>query len=81
MPGALQPLEVREFELPRLEPGAALLRTLDTRVIDAAALGVGGLTEALSQRLRGTVSGHAQHYGLMMAAGVLIALALAVFGR
>jgi multicomponent Na+:H+ antiporter subunit D len=60
--------------------GAALLRMLDTRVIDAAALGVGGLTEALSQRLRGTASGHAQHYGLMMAAGVLVALALAVFG-
>jgi hypothetical protein len=26
------------------------------------------------------VSGHAQHYGLIMAAGILAAIALAVFG-
>jgi multicomponent Na+:H+ antiporter subunit D len=59
---------------------AALLQELDARVIDAAAVGVGRLTQGLSQRLRFTESGHAQHYGLLMAAGVLVALALAIFG-
>ena len=59
---------------------AALLRELDTRVIDATANGIGHLTQALSQRLRVTESGHTQHYGLFMAAGVLIAIAYAVFG-
>ena len=38
-------------------------------------------TQALSQGLRTAVSGNAQHYGLIMAAGVLAAIALAVFGR
>ena len=60
---------------------AARLRELDTRVIDAAVVGVGRLTQALSGGLRTAVSGHTQHYGLIMAAGVLAALALAVFGR
>ena len=59
---------------------AELLRQLDTRVIDATAVGVGRLTQALSQRLRFAESGHAQHYGLIMAAGVLLAIAFAVFG-
>jgi multicomponent Na+:H+ antiporter subunit D len=59
---------------------ARLLRELDTRVIDATAVGVGQLTQALSQRLRFTESGHTQHYGLLMAAGVLVALAVAIFG-
>jgi multicomponent Na+:H+ antiporter subunit D len=59
---------------------AALLREIDARGIDATAVGVGRLTQALSQRLRFTESGHAQHYGLIMAAGVLVALALAIFG-
>ena len=27
------------------------------------------------------VTGHAQHYGLIMAAGVLVAIAIAVFAR
>jgi multicomponent Na+:H+ antiporter subunit D len=60
---------------------AAVLRKLDTSVIDATAVGVGRLTQTLSQDLRITVSGHAQYYGLIMAAGVLAALAFAVFGR
>jgi len=59
---------------------AALLGQLDARVIDATAVGVGRLTQTLSQGLRLTVSGHAQHYGLLMAAGVLAALALVFFG-
>jgi multicomponent Na+:H+ antiporter subunit D len=59
---------------------AARLRELDARVIDAGAVGVGTLTQTLSGGLRNAVSGHAQHYGLLMAAGVLAAIAFAVFG-
>jgi multicomponent Na+:H+ antiporter subunit D len=60
---------------------AARLRQIDSSVIDASTVGVGHLTRAFSEALRATVSGHAQYYGLVMAAGVLIALAFAVFGR
>jgi multicomponent Na+:H+ antiporter subunit D len=56
------------------------LREIDSRVIDAAAVGVGRVTEALSGDLRLTVTGNAQYYGLIMAAGVLLAIAFAVFG-
>ena len=60
---------------------AARLRDLDTRVIDAAAVGIGRLTQALSMGLSTTVTGNTQYYGLLMAAGVVVAIALAVFGR
>jgi len=60
---------------------AALLRELDARVIDFTAVGVGRLTQAMSQSLQTTVTGHAQYYALIMAAGVLAALALAVFSQ
>jgi multicomponent Na+:H+ antiporter subunit D len=60
---------------------AGRLRDLDTRVIDAGAVGVGRLTQALSAGLSTTVTGNTQYYGLLMAAGVLAAIALAVFGR
>jgi multicomponent Na+:H+ antiporter subunit D len=59
---------------------AALMRKLDARVIDATMVGVASLTQALSQNMSLGVSGHAQHYGLIMAAGVLAAIAIAVFG-
>jgi multicomponent Na+:H+ antiporter subunit D len=59
---------------------AARLRELDTRVIDATAEGVGRLTQTLSGALRNAVTGNAQHYGLVMAAGVLAAIAFAMFG-
>jgi multicomponent Na+:H+ antiporter subunit D len=59
---------------------AARLRELDTRVIDATAEGVGRLTQTLSGALRNTVTGNAQHYGLIMAAGLLAAIAFAMFG-
>jgi multicomponent Na+:H+ antiporter subunit D len=58
---------------------AAHLRELDARVIDAGAVGIGVLTQALSGGLRTRVTGHAQHYGLIMAAGVVAAMALALF--
>ena len=57
------------------------LRDLDTRVIDVAAVGVGRLTQAVSGGLSTMVTGNTQYYGLLMAAGVLAAIALAVFGR
>jgi len=79
----LENLAGRVYELVVQRPllGAAeQLRELDARVIDAAAVGVGELTQMASSRLRGAESGHAQHYGLIMAAGVLVALALALFG-
>jgi hypothetical protein len=43
-------------------------------------VGVGRVTQALSRGLRLGVSGNAQHYGLIMAAGVLVAIAFAIFG-
>lgn len=60
---------------------AARLRDLDSRVVDAAAVGVGRLTQALSGGLSTTVTGNTHYYGLLMAAGVLAAIALAVFGQ
>jgi multicomponent Na+:H+ antiporter subunit D len=59
----------------------AQLREVDARVIDAAAVGVGRLTQAVSRGLSVAVTGHAQHYGLIMAAGVLVAIAIAIFSR
>jgi multicomponent Na+:H+ antiporter subunit D len=60
---------------------AARLRQVDASVVDRAAEGIGNSTAALSQRLKMVVTGHAQHGGLLMAAGVLIAMAIALFAR
>ncbi len=60
---------------------AAILRRIDGGVIDATALGVGRLTQAMSQRLRTTVSGHTQYYALIMVTGLLAAIAVAVLVR
>jgi multicomponent Na+:H+ antiporter subunit D len=60
---------------------AARLRQVDASVVDRAAEGIGNITDAVSQRLKMVVTGHAQYYGLMMAAGVLMAIAIAMFGR
>jgi len=74
--------EIYEFVMRRLVLGAAgRFREFDTRVVDSIAVGVGRLTQAVSQILRTTVSGNAQHYGLFMAAGVLTLLALAMLVR
>ena len=73
---------VYDFVMRRPVLGAgALLREMDARWIDATAVGIGHLTQTLSQGLKIAVSGHVQHYGLIMAAGVLAAIALAVFSR
>ena len=60
---------------------AAWLRQVDASVVDRAAEGIGNITDAVSQRMKMAVTGHAQYYGLMMAAGVLMAIAIAIFAR
>jgi len=72
--------EIYEFVIRRPVLGAAnFFRKLDTFVVDSAIVGVGRSTQTLSQVLKTMVSGNAQHYGLIMAAGILILLALAIF--
>src|SRR5713226_3476128 len=74
--------EIYEFVIRRPVLGVAnLLRKLDSRVVDSAIVGVGRTTQTLSQVLKTAVSGNAQHYGLIMAAGILSLLALAIFIR
>jgi multicomponent Na+:H+ antiporter subunit D len=71
--------EVYEFLIRRPVLGVArFLRELDSLVVDSTFVGVGRSTQSLSQRLRTVVSGNAQHYGLMMAAGILALAVLAV---
>jgi hypothetical protein len=49
-------------------------------VVDAATVGIGKLTLAVGRGLRLTADGNAQHYGLIMAGGALVALAIVIFG-
>jgi multicomponent Na+:H+ antiporter subunit D len=58
---------------------AGRMRQVDASVVDRAAEGIGNITDAVSQSLKMTVTGHAQYYGLMMAAGVLMAILIAMF--
>jgi len=74
--------EIYAFVMRRLVlGGASILREFDTRVVDFTAVGVGRLTQASSRILKTTVSGNAQHYGLIMMAGVLVLLALVMLIR
>jgi multicomponent Na+:H+ antiporter subunit D len=50
---------------------AAVLRRIDSGLVNAAAEGVGHRVRALSGLLRKAFDGHVQHYGLIMAAGIL----------
>ena len=71
--------EIYELVMRRPVLGAAyLLRKLDSAVIDTAAVGVGRSTQTFSRILKTVMSGHAQHYGLIMTAGILALLTLAV---
>ncbi len=71
--------QIYEFVFRRPVLGAAgLLRGFDSFVVDGLIVGVGRLTLRLNQLLRTAISGHAQHYGLVMAAGILLLLALAL---
>jgi multicomponent Na+:H+ antiporter subunit D len=58
-----------------------VLRRVDSVVIDSALVGAGRSTERLSGLLRTAASGNAQHYGLFMAAGILVLLAVAISVR
>ncbi len=58
---------------------ANLLRKLDSLVVDSAMVGVGRSTQSLSQILKTVENGQVQYYGLIMAAGILVILAMAVF--
>ena len=57
---------------------AKLLRKFDSLIVDAVITEAGRSTLSISKALRAVASGHAQHYALLMAAGVLVLLALAV---
>ncbi len=72
--------EIYEFVVRRPVLGVAnLLNRLDSLVVDSTIVGVGRSTETLSQVLKIVGNGHIQYYGLIMAAGILALLALAVF--
>ncbi len=59
----------------------SILRRFDSLVVDSALVGLGRATQRASGVLKTVASGHAQHYGLLMAAGVLALLALALLAR
>ena len=71
--------KIYDFIMRHVVLGAAdLLRKFDTHVVDFAVLGVGRTTQAFSRILRTSMSGNVQHYGLIMAIGVLVLLTLAM---
>ena len=47
-------------------------------MVDSAFVGVGRSTQNFSQILKTTSDGHAQHYGLIMALGIVVLLVLAM---
>jgi len=74
--------EIYEFVIRRPVLGMAhLMRQFDNLVVDSTLTGVGSATQTLSQVLRTAMSGNAQHYSLMMAAGILALLVLAMLVR
>jgi multicomponent Na+:H+ antiporter subunit D len=74
--------EIYEFVIQRPVLGVAhLLRQLDSLVVDSTFVGVGRSTQTLSQLLKTVVNGNAQHYGLIMAAGILALVGLAILVR
>jgi multicomponent Na+:H+ antiporter subunit D len=74
--------EIYEFVIRRPVLGMAqVVRDLDSLMVDSTLVGVGRFTRNFSEVLKTTVSGNAQHYGLIMAAGILALLALAISFR
>ena len=74
--------EIYEFVVRRPVLGVAQrLRQLDSVVVDGVIVGVGRSTQNFSQVLKNVASGNVQHYGLIMAAGILSLLAVAIFIR
>ena len=70
--------QIVEFVMrrPVLE-AATLTRRFDSLIVDSGAERVGRSTQAASHVLKTVASGNTQHYGLIMAIGVLVLLALA----
>ena len=69
--------EIYEFVIQRpVLAVAKLLRKFDSTVIDTGIVSVGHSAQNLGQVLKTTASGHTQHYGLIMAAGILALVAL-----
>jgi multicomponent Na+:H+ antiporter subunit D len=60
---------------------AGLLRRFDSLVVDSALVGLARSTQSLSRLLKTAASGHAQHYGLLMTAGFVALVALAILAR
>ena len=58
---------------------AERLRDIDLRGVDAMMEGIGRVTEEVSRDLTLAATGHVQRYALVMAAGILAGVALAVF--
>ena len=74
--------EIYEFVIKRPILGAAnVFRRLDSFVVDSGIVGAARSTQSLSQVLQTAVSGNVQHYGLIMAAGMLALLAAAIYLR
>jgi multicomponent Na+:H+ antiporter subunit D len=74
--------QIYEFVIRRPVLGVAqLLSQLDSLVVDYSIVGLGRSTATLSQSLKRTVSGNAQHYGLAMAAGILALVILAIVAK
>ena len=70
-----------DFVIRRPVLGAASLMRRFDGVVDSALVGIGRSTQSLSRVLKTAASGHAQHYGLFMAAGLLALVALAMLAR
>jgi multicomponent Na+:H+ antiporter subunit D len=74
--------EIYEFVIRRPVLGVAyLIRQLDDLVVDSTFIGLGRSTQGLSQLLKTVASGNTQHYGLIMAAGILAVMILAILLR
>ena len=74
--------EIYEFVIRRPVLGVGhLLGQLDSLVVDSSIVGMGRSTATLSQVLKTVESGNAQHYGLMMGAGILALVGLAILIR
>ncbi|MAB80267.1 MAG: Na(+)/H(+) antiporter subunit D [Planctomycetes bacterium] len=72
--------EIYEFAIQRPVLGIAeRLRRFDSRIVDSSLVGVGRLTRSLGLVLKPAISGQTQHYGLIMAVGILALVALVVF--
>jgi multicomponent Na+:H+ antiporter subunit D len=74
--------EVYELVIRKPVLGAAnLLRKFDSLVVDSGIVGLGRSIQGLNQVLKTAASGNTQHYGLIMAAGILALLAVAMVVR